>query len=79
MLFDRIADHLAPQRPRVNPSVVASISPLMNRLRKARGEKELTLAEAEAAPYDPVGVARKLEIARIAMQAEEARLRAGEL
>lgn len=79
MLFDLLADKLAPQRPPVNPDIVAALSPLMNRLRKARGERELTLAEAiaeaEAAPYDPIGIARKLEEARAKVAAEEAELR----
>lgn len=81
MLYDRIAEKLAPQRPPVNPVLVQSSLMFMNRLRVARGGRELTLGEAiaelEAAPYDPIDVARKLEVARAKVAAEEAELRRG--
>ena len=65
----------APEPP--SPEVAAALLPLRNLMRRARGERELTLAEAVAqqpGPPDRETFARLLDEARTRVAADEAQL-----
>lgn len=75
--LDNVISKLDPAPEPPSPEIVAALLPLTNLMRRARGERELTVAEAIAQqpePMDRETFARLLSEARARAAAEEAAL-----
>ncbi|MTD55705.1 hypothetical protein [Amycolatopsis pithecellobii] len=75
--LDHVIDRLSPELVPVSPEVTAGLLPLMNLIRRARGERQLTLAEELARPrgrVDPEELARLIDEARARVARDEAEL-----
>ncbi|WP_236789652.1 hypothetical protein [Amycolatopsis sp. GM8] len=78
-----VVERLQPPPRRMTAESVAALLPLMNLIRRARGERELSVSEAVEAEAvrplpEPEEMAALLAEARARTQADEARIKAGD-